>query len=748
MVRRLVAGALGLLACAQVAAAPIAQQVVARNLPPGWYHTVGKVAPTVHYFVNEASFTFLGGRSTFTADWTTATPPYFTLKSVPVGNFQIGQVLYFDHPDQFSYYDGVRIVGVKTTSPLSCATTPAIGCEYMVGTVPANAATNVSMISDGTDVVLGMSDLRGNYPLTSSVGNATTTYTSSNTWSAPRLITDQCGRKALQFESVGGVQSLGSFMQAAVPNIDTHNVTWLFAGRTHSHDGGAIVSFGNSGTSGSPNASAVGMALGTPGEGYKSSTGDGPYVAGIAAFVDKGAGSSRADNANRMMGGAEMEVVGLASASTDGLNASTSTGFWASFLNETTAKYGANLYTTGSVTRTRNITGIELGRISGSTGPTNGNFGKFMLYELKGWTQGELGAVGTDTYVNNTLANARAEADAMVANFKVPAITDRVVIVGDSRTQVSAYTNNLATYLTEPCSPTALPASTNVVSLDTGGANIEHAWPAMYNSSKSVFSSTNMINSSGGHDTAVLLSGVNDEGTAFPAITAAHSPARGDEVYNGTDLDSSFHGYISGTWGTSGTSGNKLTITDTPTVSLVSTITYPSGVNNPIPMNASGIVDGTSVISCSTETQCTLNLSYSSSNGYPNGWGSAASPIAFTTTFASVYRRASLLLGRNWKVITIAEQGSGGFSAGTTQYTLRNHILSDLQTALGNNPNHQVMDAQAITVGGLKILGADGNTNNYKCFMDALHPSAWCRNMYMTGGDTPQYGLRALLTPH
>lgn len=734
MIRRIAAALATTALCTQALAVPLATQVVARQLPPGWNHTNFPIAPSVQIFPNEAQITTLGGFATFTGRVDDATVNQFIMTTAAVGTFKVGQLLY--GPGTRWLDDYTYILTQKTSSlPTGCSSTTlaaAASC-YTLGTNGGDNFASLPMYSDGSQVVTGISDLRG---------NAVITATPSANYNPPVVKVDRCGRKLLSFGLSGGSTSSGTYMQGVASSLalDTYNMTWLMVGRFHGFKGGTIISIGSTGGSGSTAPSTSALAQLTVAADLNSGY-DGQYVEGIRAFVANGGGSgTRATNAGQIVAGTNLMLIGGSVSTTDGLGATSTTATYQYFANDKAATWGGNPYLSANIGgRATGRTSFEIGRKANNNATTPDYFD---LYELVGWLNDEL-AEGTTGAARTAkiVANATKMRDAMLANWKLGGFTDNVVFVTDSRGEVTVHGGTVpADYLTEPCAPYKLPDTTRVVNLAYGGGTVQTHWPWMAYAPDSIFATTQMFG--GGHDKVLLLDGVNSVGTLWPDVTGSGSrtTAHGDEVYDhGGALDLTFQGYI-----TAATNQINITTPGTYDVSLVVTPAGGSGSSWPLELSGPApLPTSIRINSCSSSTLCTLSATVASAVG------SIGTPVTFTTDYASHRRETQLLLNRGWKVVKVIEQYTAGgiIDAGQTQLRLRN--LTNLATDTGNSPNLKIVDVAQIQVGGQFPMGVDASTGRFvkSCYTDSLHFLEACRRLWITGGETPQNGVRAYLLP-
>lgn len=677
--------------------------------------TTYPIAPTVQYHPNTAaSIGTLGGASTFTGSFD-GTTNILTLTADAVGTFALGQNL---------TSVASRIEGNRIQTQISGVLGKS-GSTYRVSKTPSFAVSSQPMSSDGANIVLSMTDNKNYAPLTSAPSGA---------FQPPRLMTDALGRKFLRFSFAGTDTSTtgGTFMQnlADALNLDSHNMTWLFTGRVHNFKGGTVLSLGINGQTGAqtpagstlPQLGAVGCAI------SPVISVDANYICCQRDFAARGfpaPGSpvvAPPTNANRLIAGTQMQVFGSSTSTTDGLGGTTTTVATRLFHNEQTADFAGTPYTSNSITRYKGVQGFEVGRWSKTL---TQSYSLFDLYELSGWLNDELAAGTTGaTRTNTVTTNAQAARNAMLTNFAIPTITDSVVLVADSRGEFGSITGtNVGMLLTDPGSVNALPATTRFISNAWGGGTHETHWANMLNSPYSIYSQGML---GGGHDKAIIYFGVNDNGTSWPNVkTSIDTLARAVEAYNGTTLDVSFTGFMSGT---------TLTLT-TASTDLQGIVQTPSTTVWFAPVVSGGVATGTVITSSASSTSFSLNIS--------NSIGSSGSPVTFSIIHGNAYKMASLLLGRGWKVVSLAQIYNAAGTYGTMETAFRDDIINHLQTDLGNPANHRVVDLASITVGGKFILGTDAALAASTYYSDGLHPLLAGATAEVSGADTPANGLRA-----
>lgn len=644
---------------------------------PGRLATAFSVAPDVQYHPHTATMTFQGGAAEFTAS--VSTSGVMTVTAVASGVLVAGMII------------------ASTTSPeggriLSLGTGTGGTGTYNVQTV-STAIPSTTFTGNAAPVVASVSDARGNAPLSNTIGQG------------PVLMTDALGRKFLRFALITTAgQGAGTFMTAlgTLLNLDTYNQTWFCACRVHYPVQGALVGVGTNGGTVSLSGAAQ---LGT--SGGNNARPNGPFVSGVTSPVP----GSAVPNKNKLLVGTQLQIIGSAVASADGLNGASNTAVTGRYyVNEEVAALSV------SGARYRNIPGIEVGRKPVASGsPTV--FMTFDLYELVGFVSGQ--------FTPATLAaGADAVRDAMLANFAIPPVTENCVIAGDSRTEQNQFTGlSFATLLTDPGASTALPASTRVINYGYSGQGAKTQFAAL-NSPTSAYN----LPLGGGKDRVVYFYGVNDISGAsgWPTtFTAVGTSARANEIYDhGGTLDCAFVGSVSGA---------------TLTVESVTSGALRLGMTIAGP----GIIPGTILNSGSGTT-------WALSDNHPSG---VASGTALTATYGSDRRNVQEALNRGWKVVQTLEINTAGSATGDAADVLRNRISSDLLNDVQAGPGQandgkvKIIDLRQITVGGKRVFGADAiYTYGAGWYDGGVHLVDASRPFVVSGGQTPQFGYKANLT--
>jgi hypothetical protein len=254
----------------------------------------------------------------------------------------------------------------------------------------------------------------------------------------PKVVTDGLGRKCWRFESAEYLNVASSLVG------DTRAITVLMVGRCHRNHSGNLFGLGNVAAGTQVN---VGVVMNVSASGSVP-----PYLrtSGVSA-------SSDATNGKHVICGSQVQVLGVVS--------------------RTTANGASRLYhnlnvASGAQVSIGNpaVVGAEIGRNPFAAG-SSGSWAQFDLYEMAVFL--------------GTLSNAQADAAvaAMVANWSIPAVTNRLVIEGDSIHQglaVIPYSDtppsgvssgkSIGMALTEPGSP-IVAADTSVVNMAVSGSS-------------------------------------------------------------------------------------------------------------------------------------------------------------------------------------------------------------------------------------------------------------------------------------
>ncbi len=650
--------------------------------PSGLLPTNFAVAPTVHFHVQTATLTFLGGAATFTCSASSGSQTV-TIAAC-VGSLLVGQVISIP-----SLQDGSRVVSFGTFNGTS-------GTITVSTTFPAAVTAGTAGSATGANVVIGIADRMNHADLTTGDGMG------------PILAYDGRGRKVLQFANVNGQSSGVALRNVSAPSgMSDANMTWLMVGRIPAQTSvyqNRMVALGVNGAS-PPNVYPVMTAGGTSdAAGPRIPV---PVVAGVGVLTNSTSVSNRGD----ILVGSNLNVWGTSVATADGMSGSG---------QSVVVKHLANdkvVSVSGTVVRHNSVTGFTLGTQISALAQA----ALFNVYELAGWVGGEF------TFADYAAQSAAASL-AMRTNWGIVPFTKRVWMgVADSRTQENYFNNNnLAMLATEPGSAAALPASTQVINIAFSGGTVQNFASAI-DDPLGPFESGLMMG--GGNDTVVMFDGLNEmlnDSPTWPITnTLLGTNARADEVYDGAGvLNAVVTGYI---------------------VNYVLTVTaVTSGVVRVnMPISASGLARGGRVISLGTGTGGvgTYNLSKS---GSVFSSGTPGTLTATWTSYRAI-AQTLIDRGFNL-AIGVDYNKSSGTTANVARERLRNYqrnIGADM--GVGNASKVRVADIPLITVGGLKVLGDDGaNISNW--FRDnQTHPTDLGRSVLWTGGDTPQYGLRSAL---
>lgn len=551
-----------------------------------------------------------------------------------------------------------------------------------------------------TQTVLGIADLKGHADLTSLDGYG------------PRLMTDALGRKFMRFLMPETYK--GSWLRnTSLGSLDTYNSTWILVGRFHNAGGsGCIVSYGLKETSTGSNAAPL------------------QYRSGFPLFLNKTlpAQASPPANMNKLLLGTQLQVVGVSTATNLAVGTTTSTVGAQLMLNEQTATIAmSSQQATGK-------TGFEVGKLSTAATLVSGaTYAIFDLYEMSGWLQGEMGNI------SQMPARASAAQATAVSNFNIPAITDSVILAGDSRSINGALAGrNIGIVMTDPGYSAALPATTRVINTAASGEGIGVMWQNLdlANDTNAASTVTSPLNASlmlgGGHDMVGIYSGINDftgsnrwPNTSIGGRYAAGTANLADDLYNGADYTSSF----------------VATIANNSTSMSVTGLTAPlyDGSKLTIP----GTSPGLAVTGYSATGPFTLT-----SFQTPGVTG-----VSGTGVLQNFLKYVQALLQRGFKVRWAAETiYGGGDNPARAQFNNRimNYAINDVTTSLGSSlaANLKVFDLTQIPVGGLKIFGADytGSSATDPNWLDTTHPSPTGMKNLASGGDDPTKGYTYALT--
>lgn len=558
-----------------------------------------------------------------------------------------------------------------------------------------SAGSPVSFTIPATQVA-SVSDLFARCNLTSADGEG------------PRLMTDALGRKFLRF--IAPYNFIGSWLNnQAILNLDTHNLAVVAVCRVHSQQSvQALVQIGSK---------VLGTGVTIPNLCIRS-TG---LVSAMGSDIDWNAGSPPA-NLNRLYAGSQMQVIGSAVATDDGVGGTTTTNATRVGVNEISAAIA------NSNVRSKGIQGIEIGKGSNSNTGVNGAFYAFIdLYEMALWTQGQFGnRAAMPANFDSSMAAAKT-------NFSIPTITDSLVFVGDSRTvngvahqaangaDGSSY--NVATIISEPGSATAVPATTRVLNYALTGSGIGYLGSLLNrtastaNNRASALLASMMLGS--GHDRIHLHSGINDINTLWPTDnSAAGTTGIADEMY-GTDRTASFTATIAN-------NSNSMSVTGVT-----------GQIKNGSQISATGALPGLSV--SSGAGPYTLNIFQTP----------AITSAAATSTLQAYKSVVEALLTRGYKVTWAQEISYAATdSAGTTELRARiANAVADVTADIGAGlaANLKVYNLSQITLSGSKVFGANYAGSNVlnNIYVDGVHETAVGKRLLVSGADTPANGILA-----
>jgi hypothetical protein len=288
----------------------------------------------------------------------------------------------------------------------------------------------------------------------------------------------------------------------------------------------------------------------------------------------------------------------------------------------------------------------------------------------------------------------------------------------------------MAMMLTEPGGANALATSHRVINLGYSGKG----WQTQYNATVRPTSPYGFL-LGGGKDRAVfgVGPGVNDmtaasgwpktNATADPgALTANDTVARANEVYDtaGT-LDSVFTGSIS-----------------------AAVLTVTAVTSGAIRVGMSLDVNGGTLFINS------LGTGTGGTGTYNLNTSATVASQTITARQGDARRTVTNLLTLGWKVAVSAEiknNGANDTGSPSPLDTLRGKLLAmaaDVQAGPGQtyDGKFRAFDNREIVVGGLKIFGTDAvfSTGYYT---DGVHPNDTGRPFLVSGGTTPQHGVKA-----
>lgn len=303
------------------------------------------------------------------------------------------------------------------TGPVTAAAAPA----SLPVTPAARWHPGFSTVTESAGRVVSASDLQGLAGLTEGGPGL-----------GPRALTDAQGRRFWRFE---GAQFLN--VAGTLAGLSNRAVAVFMVGRAHRAAAlNPMFSLGNV---------AAGTTVNTAGPSLDAAT-----LSSSAPFLRSHARAGSLDAANGMwmVPGSQMQVLGAVSRTT----ANGGTRLW---LNGRFADAGQNTVLASSAT------GAEIGRHAFNPG-ASGNWGQFDLYEMIVYSTGLTNAEG------------QAVADALVAAYAIPAVTNQLVLEGDSITQGTGLVIGGASggmVLSEPGAG-RLPAGWRVVNMGTAGATV------------------------------------------------------------------------------------------------------------------------------------------------------------------------------------------------------------------------------------------------------------------------------------
>lgn len=548
--------------------------------------------------------------------------------------------------------------------------------------------------------VISVSDLFGSYALTNGAGTG-------ENGEGPRLMVDKFGRKFLRF--IAPYNYNGSWLQnLTIPNLDSHNLAVIAVACVHLPLNQSIFSIGAK-----ANGSTVSLA--------NLQINDAGFVTAMSLAPDYNNGSPPA-NINKLFAGTQLQVLGSATATDDGVGGTTTTNVTRIAINEQSATIS------NSNVRTKGVTGMEVGKLSGQSpniGNANPRYAFIDLYELTIFATGQFG--------NRSQMPARFDAAmaAAQANFGIPNVTKQYIFIGDSRTHSGTGHQggngadgsgiSLATLVGAPGS--GIPAGTRVLDMAASGkgiGNINSLLNRTASTAANTASPLTMLFGSG-NDKIHFFNGINDLGGLWPTDNySANTSGLATEMY-GTDRTASF----------------TATMTNNSNSLTAASITGKLAIGSEI--SFTGSVGGLT-ISSGSASPFTTNVFQSP----------AVTSVAATGLLRSFKSVIELLLSRGAIVVVANEPWyASSQSAGTS--TLRSLMTStlptDVTTDLGapTAAKLRIYDLSLISDGGVLKFGSGyvgGNAAN-DIYLDGTHPTAKGKGMYVSGADTPQYGVLA-----
>lgn len=616
----------------------------------------------------------------------------FTAVSITGGAILEGMVLTCSDP---SFVAGTKIVKVAQSGGGNGWTgNYVVSSSQTVG----SAGTPVTFTIAATQVV-SVSDLFSNYALTNGAG-------SGENGEGPRLMQDKLGRKFWRF--IAPYNFNGSWLQnLSIPNLDSHNLAVIAVACVHQPINQSIFSIG---------AKANGSTITLP----NLQVTDSGFVSTMGIITPDYNGGSPPANINKLFAGTQLQVLGSATATDDGVGGTSLTNVTRIAINEQSANV------TNGNARTKGVTGMEVGKLSGQSpniGNGNPRYAFIDLYELTIFATGQFG--------NRSQMPARFDAAmaAAQANFGIAAITDQIIFLGDSRSiNGTAHQSSngadgsgitIATLAGAPGS--GIPAGTRVLNYAVTGKGIGTINSLLNRTASTANNSASPLSMlfGGGHDKIHIYSGINDINGLWPndnyaLTTASHAT----EMY-GTDRTASF----------------TATMTNNSNSLTAASVTGKLAIGSEI--SFTGAVPGLAIASGSASPY-TVNVFQSP----------AVTGVAATGLLRSYKSVIETLLSRGCWVIVAAEPWYGTTqSAGTAQLRslLTTQLLADVTADLGASAaaRLRVYDLSLISDAGVLKLGSGyvgGNAAN-DTYVDGTHQTAKGKNTEFSGADTPQNGV-------
>lgn len=544
--------------------------------------------------------------------------------------------------------------------------------------------------------------------------------------SGPIPITDGYGRKALMF--AGNYDSLCAWLRnATYTGIDSHNVAWFIVGQ--------VLHIANENQYLPQTKPIVQMNYpGSPNNGIYTVQSPGAILANVGNSICSNefkAISEVSDQSvrKRMLLGMQMQVMGAGCASADGYNGTSNVMAATLTINEQVAVKAYTL--TNTARRQKGAVGFTVNATPGTgtslPASTNHNASTLLIYDIVGYTRGEL---GTDQQI---AARSAAISSALMAGYNIPVVTKSMTALGDSRmAQVGSYYQpstgySIASLLTLP-GPSAIPADVRVQNWALNGKGVGTMQTA------SVLTTTvgapypiaspmaPDFQFGSGKDYFLFLSGNNDFGgsTGWPTTNAASSTnAYVDDLYSGNNGA----GYTGTFDATVGNNSNSATIAN-----KVGTVIDGSTVTSGAPWNT--------------------GQTFINSTGGLSQYQVSAVPATTPTTvrvdgYVPFVRN---MFARGFKGVWIAEPEKRSGNPGLQSYfaqKVKANAIADTGAATGGTYAGalQIVYPTDIKIGGAAPFG-EQQSDYSDYFIDFIHYTEAGKSAIVEGGDDQTKGLR------